>query len=249
MYVLLLCYITEPAAKALGMPDFEVNTPETVLDECMPSDMRSESDIIFAISFAGILKRHANSEQRLRTIKSFLSNIVVSLNVASSKDRIALVTFESRAYVEFNLNTYNDPKLITEAVAKIGCHECNATEASVIPALNTIMARVLTNPAGSRYNVPHVIILITDRLSTVDPVAIISRVRDLARADTYIIPIGVTDTVEGDKLKGFATPNSDGTEPKLLWVNNFASLNTLVYRVHDAILQVLPKKFLRLCLK
>lgn len=211
--------------------------------------MRSESDIIFAVSIAGILKRDTKSEERLRSLKTFVSDLVVSMNVASNKDRIALVTFESKAYVEFNLNTYNYLKLITEAIAKVGCHECNAKETGIISALNTIKTEVLSNSNGVRPNFPHVIILITDRLPTTDLGVVKKLVKDLASNGTYIIPIGVTDMAEEDKLKEFASPKSDGTTANLLWVNNFDSLNTLVYRIQDTTLEVLPMKYLRFCFK
>jgi len=69
---------------------------------CLSSACASEADVVFILDSSGSL-----DEPNFNHIKSFVSNLVESLDVDSGKIRIGVVTYSDYAEPRFNLNLHN----------------------------------------------------------------------------------------------------------------------------------------------
>ena len=195
----------------------------------------SKHDVVFAICTTGIIPGDIKSETRLTALKSFLSQIVAGLKVTAKTDQVALVTFERSAYIEFYLNSYGNSTQLAGAIDKFGCHKCRNDETSAASALSTIKKEVLTKYKGYRTEASQIVVIITDRWWTVDLATTDRLVTELRNAGAFVILVGVTDALDEEDLRLFATPTLKGKSQQLLWAENFASLNKLVPKVNKTI--------------
>lgn len=149
-------------------------------------------------------------------------------------DQVALVTFESNAYVEFYLNSYTNPKSIAKAVAKVNCHECANGETSVASALAIIKKQVLTNLKGYRPEVPRVVVIVTDRESSIEYWDSLKLAEEMAAIGVRIVVVGVTHQINKEELDSLAT--GEGSGPKKVHIaDSFSDLKTLATQLRDQI--------------
>ena len=95
-------------------------------------------------------------------MKSFLSRLVVSLNIHSDDTRVALVTYSSYVGTSFNLNAYSSRAAVQWAISSL-VYSGGLTDTAA--ALAYVRTTMLTPEAGDRSNVSNVVVVFTDGAS------------------------------------------------------------------------------------
>uniref|UniRef100_A0A6I8PR49 Matrilin-3 n=1 Tax=Ornithorhynchus anatinus TaxID=9258 RepID=A0A6I8PR49_ORNAN len=95
-------------------------------------------------------------------VKTFLSQVIDTLDVGETATRVAVVNYASTVKVEFHLQTHSDKESLKQAVSRIAPL---ATGTMSGLAIRTAMDEVFTVEAGARapaFNIPKVVIIVTD---------------------------------------------------------------------------------------
>jgi len=100
--------------------------------------------------------------------KSFLSQLVDRLDIDNGNTRVGLVTYSSNVSLTFSLSAYSTVSSIQAAILSLDYSSGGSTDTA--GALAFVRTTVLTPMAGDRGDVPNVVAVITDGLST-DPQA------------------------------------------------------------------------------
>jgi len=93
-------------------------------------------------------------------LKSFLSQLVGKLDVASGNTRVGLVTYSSDVGTTINLNDHLSVAELQHAITSVSYRAGGVTQ--MPDALAYVRTKMLTLVAGDRTNVPNVVVVITD---------------------------------------------------------------------------------------
>jgi len=100
-------------------------------------------------------------------VKSFLSQLVGLLDIDNNNTRVGLVTYATNVGTSFNLDVYSSVASVQSAISSLAYSGGNTYTNEALAYVRTIM---LTSAAGDRVNVPNVVVVLTDGVSS-DPTA------------------------------------------------------------------------------
>lgn len=190
------------------------------------SDMCQEADIIFVLDSSGSIK--IENWDKVRSFVAYVVNATPQVGFYGT--RFGVVSFGNAATINFNLSSFNTSTAIIAAVNQIPFKDENTNTSG---GLYLMMDFMFTTPYGSRPNVPHVAVVITDGQSTYDHNLTIPYAQEAKAKGITIVAIGVGSETDPAELNAIASTSLNGT-PIVYNVSNYAVLNTL----QDVITQV-----------
>ena len=178
------------------------------------------ADLVFIIDGSGSI-RH----ERFQDIKDFVIGIIEELEInpnRPNKVKVAAICFDTEAFVEFYLNTYQTRQDIIHGIQRI--HYLGG-RTNIADAFRRMRRDVFLPSRGDREGVPNFAIVFSDGASNVDetetlPEAIAARVEG-----AHIITVGVGYTLNTPVLQGMT---SDPYQENLFTVESFNNLKGLI---------------------
>ena len=184
------------------------------------------ADLVFIIDGSGSI-RH----ERFQDIKDFVIGIVEELEInpnRPNKVKVAAICFDTEAFVEFYLNTYQTKQDIIQGIQRI--HYLGG-RTNIADAFRRMRRDVFLPSRGDWEGVPNFAIVFSDGASNVDetetlPEAIAARVEG-----AHIITVGVGYTLNIPVLQGMT---SDPYQENLFTVESFNNLKGLIPNIIGA---------------
>lgn len=155
-------------------------------------------------------------------VLDYVRTIVESLEVATDRTRIGVITYGDTSTVRFQLNTYPNKQDVLQAIDSI---TYSRGRTNTQEALNIMRTQMFTQANGDRYDVPNYCVVITDGESNVDPEntipeAIQARIDGIHMMAVTVIP----QERPSLEIKGIA---SDPDDANIFNVQNFQDLPTI----------------------
>ncbi|XP_046571860.1 collagen alpha-1(XII) chain-like [Haliotis rubra] len=157
--------------------------------------------------------------------KQFVKLVIGELNFNGNATNVAMVTFATNAYNDFDFNKYNDLQSVNNAIDSK--HYPNG-ESYTHLGLQYLTDHTFTN-AGARYGSKHVAVVLTDGRSNEELLTKREAMR-LKAHGVLVISVGIGSAVEQDELKAIASGDQ-----YVLNVNSSASLPL----IHDKVVDLL----------
>lgn len=132
-------------------------------------------------------------ENNFHMMKDFMKNLTRSFSVSSSGTRVGVIVYSTNSTVVFTLNQYASPERVEEAIDNI-----------VYPSGGTNSGKALYQTANKlfddavvRDNVPKVLVLLTDGVSTDD---VIQPATLLNNKDVIVFVVGIGENINYSQL-------------------------------------------------
>jgi len=116
--------------------------------------MSCTTDIIFVLHDGGSV-----GTADFGLLKSFLSQLVDTLDIERSNTRVGLVTFSSKVGNTIDLNDHLSVAGLQSAISTLNYSGGSTNTAAALDYVRTVM---LTSAAGDRSDVPNVVVVLTD---------------------------------------------------------------------------------------
>ncbi|XP_048833731.1 collagen alpha-3(VI) chain [Brienomyrus brachyistius] len=190
-------------------------------------DERIKRDIVF------LLDGSDNNRNGFTAMRTFVRNVVESLNVEENKDRVALVQFSNVAVANFYLNSFFKKENVLRSIQ--GLSQRGGRAQHVGAALQFIKDNIFTTPSGSRRleGVPQMLILLSAGKSTDNVDAAAAALKELG-VFTFGIGSKNADTRELQKISyeaRYAQSVSDFNELPRIQEKLLSSLDAVVTSV------------------
>ncbi|CAI9721272.1 type VI, alpha [Octopus vulgaris] len=174
----------------------------------------SAADIAFVLDSSGSVGNH-----NFHMMLTFLNDIVDQMEIGPNNIQVGVLRFNSRNYLEFNLNKHNNKKSLQNAIQNIHYTPGNTATGSAISFMHYHM---FTRASGFRKGVPKIAIVITDGMSNI---GLNTKVEaDAAKKENItMFAIGIGGAVNQRELKDIAS------NPNLVFsTKDFKNLNKIV---------------------
>lgn len=162
-------------------------------------------------------------ENNFHMMKDFMKNLTRSFSVSSSGTRVGVVVYSTNSTVVFTLNQYASPEGVEEAIDNI-----------VYPSGGTYSGKALYQTANKlfddavvRDNVPKVLVLLTDGVSTDD---VIQPATLLSNKDVIVFVVGIGENINYSQLTQIAYGQSEH-----VFKSEFSSLGFVTNNIRGAI--------------
>lgn len=156
-------------------------------------------------------------------MKDFMKNLTRSFSVSSSGTRVGVVVYSTNSTAVFTLNQYASPERVEEAIDNI-----------VYPSGGTYSGKALYQTANKlfddavvRDNVPKVLVLLTDGVSTDD---VIQPATLLNKKDVIVFVLGIGENINYSQLTQIAYGQSEH-----VFKSEFSSLGFVMNNIRGAI--------------
>lgn len=156
-------------------------------------------------------------------MKDFMKNLTRSFSVSSSGTRVGVVVYSTNSTAVFTLNQYASPERVEEAIDNI-----------VYPSGGTYSGKALYQTANKlfddavvRDNVPKVLVLLTDGVSTDD---VIQPATLLNNKDVIVFVVGIGENINYSQLTQIAYGQSEH-----VFKSEFSSLGFVMNNIRGAI--------------
>jgi len=116
------------------------------------------TDIIFVLHEGGSV-----GTADFDLLKSFLSQVVDTLDIDSANARVGLVTYSSNMTAAINLKDHSSVAGLQSAISSLNYSAGGTTNTTA--ALAYVRTVMLTSAAGDRSDVPNVVVILTDGAS------------------------------------------------------------------------------------
>ncbi|GAB1606677.1 type VI, alpha, partial [Argonauta hians] len=174
----------------------------------------SAADIVFVLDSSGSV-----GTQNFYSMLAFVNDIVDQMEIGPKHIQIGVLRYNSRNYLEFNLNKHTSKKSLQSAIQNIHYTPGNTATGSAISFMHYHM---FTRASGFRKGVPKIAIVLTDGMSNI---GLNTRVEsDAAKKDNIsMFAIGIGGAVNQAELKGIAS------DPNFVFsIKNFKNLPKIV---------------------
>ncbi|CAI9719093.1 Hypothetical predicted protein [Octopus vulgaris] len=173
-----------------------------------------KADIMFVLDESSSV-----GQKHFGTMKSFVENVATNLPVGSDSVHVGLLKYGFGVYEEFDLNTYQDPSSLKNAIEEVG-YEGGMTNTH--KALDYLRTNSFTAAKGDREDAPNIAILITDGKSF-DKEKTKETAERLKAAGVTVFSIGVENAVQ-EELEDIASkPSSE----YVFYAENFSGLDEI----------------------
>ncbi|XP_012508542.1 PREDICTED: matrilin-3 isoform X1 [Propithecus coquereli] len=166
-------------------------------------------------------------------VKTFVSQIIDTLDIGAADTRVAVVNYASTVKIEFHLQTYSDKQSLKQAVGRITPLSTGTMSGL---AIQTAMDEAFTVEAGARgptFNIPKVAIIVTDGR----PQDQVTEVAARARASGIeLYAVGV-DRADMESLKMMA---SEPLDEHVFYVETYGVIEKLSSRFQETFCAVDP---------
>lgn len=175
-------------------------------------------DVAFVIDSSSLLKK-----RRFQILLHFAKEMIKKFEFASSKTRIALITYNSFPTIHFNFSTYRSRDDILKAIDKI---PYVPGESHAADAFKTMTEKVFNPETGDRPSVPDVCVFLTSSMWNVKPQNTIKEVEKAKRVGAQFFVVGVNKRLKRKDLLAIA-----GSPANLFMARNFRRLLKSTSRV------------------
>ncbi|XP_070188847.1 matrilin-2-like [Littorina saxatilis] len=151
----------------------------------------AEIDLVFVLDASGSV-----GEPNFVLVKNFVKDFLFIADIDNGNVRVGVVIYSTKAYVQFHLKDYNSKPAILQAMDNIPFSSGSTNTAD---ALNTMRTQMFTRANGERPNVTNIAIVVTDGISSRNPIPEAEQAR-AADIHIYAIGIGLRDTTELDGI-------------------------------------------------
>ena len=177
------------------------------------------ADIAFVLDDSGSVKK-----RNFFRMKRFIIGIVRSLRIGWKNVRVAVVSFSTKAVVNFHLNRHHNKRSLIRAIHRIR-YRRGGTNTHY--ALRKLRRSVFRRRHGDRRRVPNIAIVLTDGKSS-NGRAVRKEAYKLKRSGVLIISIGVGKNIRHSELRDMA---SQPTSLFKFTVKNFSALKYVVKKI------------------
>lgn len=188
------------------------NLKETACD--IPVDCRNDANIMFLVDSSGSVR-----DDGFEKIKTFINDLVDTLNVAKDQSKIGVITFSDTATLDIPLGEYFTRTDIRNAIDKIQYRRGKTNTAA---ALRMLREQGFSNNRISSF-MRKIAVILTDGNSD-NFLETIEEAKKARSAGITLIVIPVTDWLNMLEIKEIA---SDPDEFNILMVKNLDALNTI----------------------
>lgn len=202
----------------------ELHNLHSLISLLLPSDCDGQLDIVLMIDTSGSIR-----ESRFNILQDFAQDFVLSLEISSDTGRIGTLSYSDDVKVEFNLGTYHTAEDVAHAIEMI---QYRAGKTNTAEALRVVREDMFTEANGDRSDVPNILIIITDGISTVNTEETIPEAVKTKVSGIHILLVGAEISSTDLELKALAT---DPDDKNIFTTPSFTDMSTLLPNVLDAI--------------
>nr|XP_023679600.1 collagen alpha-3(VI) chain isoform X4 [Paramormyrops kingsleyae] len=217
-----------------NLPEIEQNIEaKFAQSKLMEEKMFIEGDERIKRDFVFLLDGSDNNRNGFTAMRTFVRNIVESLNVEENKDRVAIIQFSNVAVANFYLNSFFKKENVLRSIR--GLSQKGGRAQHIGAALQYIKDNIFTTPSGSRRleGVPQILILLSAGKSTDNVDAPAAALKELGVL-TFGIGSKNTDIRELQKISyepRYAQSVSDFNELPRIQEHLLYSVATVITRV------------------
>jgi len=173
-------------------------------------------DLIFVLDESGSV-----GESNFRNIKTFTANLVSNLEIGPEETQVGVITFNSRATVRFQLNTYQTSGSILRTIANMRYLGGGGTNTPA--ALNALREgfSITYGVRPSEEGIPRVAIVVTDGKSNEGggPPATIAAANTVHDSNILVYAVGAGNSIDMNELNAIAS------EPSSQYVRLLSNFN------------------------
>jgi len=178
-------------------------------------------DIVFVLDASGSV-----GATNFKTMLSFVGQIISHINIGQNAAHVALMTFDSRTYIQWKLNAYDTQNETIDALSHV---RYTSGTTHTAEALAMVRTDLLTSAGGDRPLADNVVIVVTDGQSN-NGALTKAEARQLHVISNDVVAIGVGSGTHQEELVAIATgPNH------LFNLQDFHGLHPIVLNVTNII--------------
>ncbi|NWI86648.1 MATN3 protein, partial [Pitta sordida] len=165
--------------------------------------------------------------EEFEKVKTFLSEMIDTLDVGERTTRVAVMNYASAVKVEFPLRTYFDKASLKEAISHI--QPLSAGTMTGL-AIQTAMDQVFTEEMGARpatFNIPKVAVIVTDGRPQ-DQVEGVAASARTAGIEIYAVGVGQAD------MQSLRVMASEPLDEHVFYVETYGVIEKLTAKFRDA---------------
>jgi len=193
------------------------------------ADCRKAADVVFIIDKTYNINYNYYKDY---VINAFLSKLSAMLLIDLGRTRVAVITYNESAYVEFNFNMYSKGLDVQNAYQRIAY---GGRVADMAIALNLARTSVFTAQNGARFEsaVTSLAVVLTSNVSPNSPatIAAANALRTTGTYGVHIVTIGVGTSVDMYQLNAVANYPAPLNSFAVTSATNLGSLNDKVKRI------------------
>ncbi|XP_038606805.1 matrilin-3 [Tachyglossus aculeatus] len=185
LFFLLLLLLLQLLPPARGLP--ATPTPRTSPGRAADTCRSRPLDLVFVVDSSRSVR-----PPEFEKVKTFLSQVIDTLDIGETATRVAVVNYASTVKVEFHLQTHSDKESLKRAVSRMAPL---ATGTMSGLAIRTAVDEVFTEEAGARppaFNIPKVVIVVTDGRPQ-DQVQEVATQAQASGIEIYAVGVGRAD--------------------------------------------------------
>ncbi|CAH1784875.1 unnamed protein product [Owenia fusiformis] len=155
------------------------------------------TDIIFALDRSGSI-----STPNFEILKSFIIQLLNGLDIGENKNRIGVLTFSDNAEIIINLNEFFD---VTSIVNTIQTLQAGPGATYTANAMAKARDEMFIEGNGDRPDIPNVLVLISDGVSTVNPGETAPEALASKQKGITLVTVAIGDQVNDAELSEIAS--------------------------------------------
>jgi hypothetical protein len=163
-------------------------------------------DIVFVLDSSGSIRDQNppdNSFDNWNLMLEFTNEIINDLQIGFDYTRVGVVRFADTARSFFYLNTYLDAESVRIAISDIGYRGSDTNTAA---GLMEMMNEQFRQDRGDRPEVQNIAIVITDGVSTINPLSTVPTAIQARDRGIKIFTIGITNSINEEELRLMSSP-------------------------------------------
>ncbi|XP_067844647.1 collagen alpha-1(XII) chain [Heptranchias perlo] len=197
---------TEYQINLYAMRGLASSEPATVMDKTQPVevsvectlDSNAQADVVLLVDGS-----YSIGLSNFAKVRDFLETLVKTFQVGPKRIQIGLVQYSREPYTEFTLIKHSS---LSDVVRAVRTFPYRGGSTNTGRAMTYVREKIFVPEKGARYNVPRVMVLITDGKSSDAFKAPAKKLRD---AGVEVFAVGVKDAVFSELVAIASTPENN----------------------------------------
>ncbi len=164
---------------------------------------------------------------------AFTKRVILGLDMAFDRTRVAVVTFGTSVTIQFDLNAYRDKQEVLNAISFYPNRGRTNTQA----AINRMHYELFSSSRGDRAGVPNVGILVTDGYSNVNEQNTLPEADRAKNKDIGIFAIAIGDEVDMGEINGIAGRGAEPPDSYVYRVRRDGDINSVADQLSERLCQ------------
>ena len=164
-----------------------------------------KADLIFIVDTSGSIQ--FQSDDGFQLIIQFIKDTVQLFPIGLQDSLVGVILFSNDATLHFNVQTHIEITTLLTALDSLPYDGGNTNQAA---ALELLLSSAQDGTMGLRPGYPHIAILITDGISTVNPEQTVPIAQQIHASNIFqsLLAVGITNEVDHNELVAIATDSS-----------------------------------------